>query len=50
MVVTIILVINNLQTLSGSDSKIITLIPWFILVCGVSAYLLSARRKVKVSI
>ncbi|ARU94412.1 APC family permease [Tatumella citrea] len=50
MAITIILVINNLQTLSGSDSEVITLIPWFILACVVAAYLLSARRTVKVSV
>lgn len=50
MLVTITLVINNLQILSGTDSEIITLIPWFILICVVATYLLSARWQVKDSI
>ncbi|GAA0473212.1 MULTISPECIES: APC family permease [Tatumella] len=48
MAATIVLVINNLQTLSGSHSLLVSLIPWIILVCLVVSYFLSTRRTVKV--
>lgn len=45
MFATIILVINNLQLLSGSDSKLVQFIPWLIAGCGVAGYLMSIRRQ-----
>lgn len=45
MSITIILVINNLQILSGSDSKLVQLIPWFIAACSAAGYVMSVKRK-----
>lgn len=50
MFFTIILVINNLQSLSGSDSGIVKGIPWFIAVCALAGYGMSMKRGVKVRI
>ncbi|WP_455818297.1 APC family permease [Pseudomonas cerasi] len=44
MSVTIILVVNNLQILSGSDSKLVQVIPWLIAVCSAAGYVMSVRR------
>ncbi|HAU5563514.1 TPA: APC family permease [Serratia fonticola] len=48
MSVTIILVVNNLQSLSGSDSSVVKMIPWFIAGCAVLGYGMSLKRGVKV--
>ncbi|KJV30127.1 APC family permease [Pantoea sp. SM3] len=48
MSVTIILVVNNLQSLSGSDSSVVKMIPWFIAGCAVLGYGMSLKRRVKV--
>ncbi|MDE8557984.1 APC family permease [Pantoea vagans] len=47
MTITIILVVNNLQSLSGSDSGIIKWIPWFIAGCALAGYGMSIKRGVK---
>ncbi|MBJ3813866.1 APC family permease [Shimwellia pseudoproteus] len=43
---TIVLVVENLQLLSGSDSRLIMGIPWLILLCVALGYLLAWRRPV----
>ena len=48
MTITIILVVNNLQSLSGSDSSIVKWIPWFIAGCALAGYGMSMKRGVKV--
>jgi amino acid transporter len=48
MSVTIILVVNNLQSLSGSDSSVVKLIPWFIAGCALMGYGMSHKRNFKV--
>ncbi|MGB9097436.1 APC family permease [Erwinia sp.] len=45
MSITVIMMINNLQLLSGSDSKLVQLIPWFIALCAGAGYLMSVKRK-----
>ncbi|BBV77158.1 APC family permease [Klebsiella electrica] len=45
MLMAIILVINNLQLISGSDSPLIRFIPWFIACCACAGYIMSAKRK-----
>ena len=47
MGVTIILVINNLQSLSGSDAEGVKLIPWLIAACALIGYGLSLKRGVR---
>lgn len=47
MSITIILVVNNLQLLSGSDSTLVKLIPWFIAICCAAGYMLSVKRRVR---
>ncbi|PEI05869.1 amino acid permease [Pantoea agglomerans] len=47
MTITVILVVNNLQSLSGSDSGIIKWIPWFIAGCALAGYGMSIKRGVK---
>jgi hypothetical protein len=42
MLMAIILVINNLQLISGSDSPLIRFIPWFIACCACAD--ISCRR------
>ena len=48
MSVTIILVVNNLQSLSGSDSSVVKMIPWFIAGCALMGYGMSLKRNFKV--
>ncbi|RNM04269.1 APC family permease [Dickeya undicola] len=48
MSVTIILVVSNLQTLSGSDSVVVKTIPWFIAACALAGYYMSSMRTVKI--
>lgn len=45
MSATIILAVNNLQLISGSDSKMVQFIPWFIALCAGAGYLVSVKRK-----
>ncbi len=45
---TIILVVNNLQSLSGNQSEAVKLIPWLIAACALPGYGLSLRRGVRV--
>lgn len=47
MAVTLVLVINNLQMLSGSDSTAVQLIPWLIAACAIAGYLLSIKRRAR---
>ncbi len=47
MSVTIILVVNNLQSLSGSDSSVVKMIPWFIAGCALMGYGMSLKRNFK---
>ncbi|WP_313679453.1 APC family permease [Pantoea vagans] len=47
MAITIILVVNNLQSLSGSDSSLVKWIPWFIAGCALAGYGMSIKRGVK---
>lgn len=47
MSITIILAINNLQVLSGSDSKLVPYIPWFIAICASTGYVMSVKRKTR---
>ncbi|GLR09346.1 amino acid transporter [Mixta theicola] len=49
MLITIVLVIDNLQLLSGSDSVLVKLIPWFIALCAAGGYVVSLRRQLRVS-
>ena len=49
MLITIILVINNLNLLSGSDSVLVKLIPWFIALCAAAGYVVSLRKQVHTS-
>ncbi|MCU8588846.1 amino acid transporter [Erwinia pyrifoliae] len=46
MSVTFILVVNNLQRLSGSDSKRVRTIPWFIAISCAEGYMMSIKRRV----
>ncbi len=48
MSVTIILVVNNLQSLSGSDSSVVKMIPWFIAGCALMGYGMSLKRNFKI--
>lgn len=45
MLITIVLVIDNLQLISGSDSALIKFIPWFIAACACTGYVMSGRRR-----
>lgn len=47
MAITIILVVNNLQSLSGSDSSMVKWIPWFIVGCVLAGYSVSFKRGMK---
>jgi amino acid transporter len=49
MAITIILVVNNLQSLSGSDSSAVKWIPWFIVGCALAGYGMSFKRSMKVA-
>lgn len=44
MSVTLIMMVMNLQLLSGSDAPQVQLIPWGIAACAVAGYVLSRRR------
>ncbi|STR95225.1 Uncharacterised protein [Klebsiella pneumoniae] len=50
MTLTIILVVNNLQSLSGSDSRVVKMIPWFIAACALAGYGMSLKRGMKVAV
>jgi len=45
MVITLVMVINNLQLISGSDSKLVQFVPWLIAGCGIGGYLLSIKSR-----
>lgn len=45
MTVTLVMMLNNLQVLSGSDSGLVAAIPWLIALCAGGGYLLSMRRR-----
>ncbi|MNG55539.1 Putrescine importer PuuP [compost metagenome] len=47
MSVTIIMAINNLQLISGSDSTWVQFIPWFIALCAGCGFLMSLKRKAR---
>jgi amino acid transporter len=47
MLITVILVVNNLQILSGSDSKAVQLVPWLIAACAIAGYMMSIKRRVR---
>lgn len=47
MGITIILVVNNLQSLSGSDASTVKWIPWFIFSCALAGYGMSFKRSMK---
>ncbi|KQN64096.1 amino acid permease [Erwinia sp. E602] len=49
MAATLILVINNLQLLSGSDSNWVQIIPWFIAICALAGYGLSRRQRAAIA-
>jgi Amino acid transporters len=50
MTITIILVVNNLQSLSGSDSSVVKWIPWLIAGCALAGYGMSIKRGVKLRV
>ena len=47
MAITIVLVINNLQSLSGSHSPLVKLIPWLIAASALVGYGLSLKRSLR---
>ncbi|QCR38432.1 APC family permease [Nissabacter sp. SGAir0207] len=47
MGVTVILMVNNLQLLSGSDSILVRFIPWLIAACAMAGYVMSLKRRVR---
>lgn len=46
MTITIVLVVNNLQVLSGSDSTLVRFIPWFIAGFALLGYVGSLKRRI----
>lgn len=49
MSITLVMMIDNLQVLSGSDSTLVRYIPWLLVACGAAGYVLSLRRRVPIS-
>jgi len=47
MAATIILVVNNMQSLTGSDSIIAKVIPWAIAACAFAGYAVAFKRDIK---
>ncbi|WP_017348160.1 APC family permease [Pantoea sp. A4] len=45
MGITLVMMVENLQLMSGSDSVLIRFIPWLIALCALLGYMLSWRRR-----
>lgn len=45
MGITLVMMVENLQVMSGSDSVLIRFIPWLIALCALLGYMLSWRRR-----